>query len=336
MQAKVLEKIAEKGRDGFYKGEVAEDMVSSLNALGGTHSLEDFENVKCNYTTPISGKYGNIEMFEHPPNGQGATAICINNILSHFDIKSMYAFGVQRTHIEAEATKLAYDARNRFIADKSNRIDHMLSMETAKNLASLINPKSVTVNVKSITESVHKETICLTIVDKDLMSVSLIYSVFHSFGSGFASSKYGINFQNRGAGFTLERNHPNEVGAKKRPMHTIIPGMLKKNDKILMPFCVMGGAYQATGHSRFVSNIVDFDLHPQTSIDAPRSFADGEILKVERGYKNDVCQGLTDLGHNLIVPDTPIGGAQAILIDYKNGTLVGSSDARKDGASLAY
>ncbi len=144
-------------------------------------------------------------MFEHPPNGQGATAICINNILSQFDLQSMDAFGVQRTHIEAEATKLAYDARNRFIADKSNRIDHMLSMGTAKNLASLINPKAATINVKSVTESVHKETICLTIVDKDLMSVSLIYSVFHSFGSGYASSKYGINFQNRGAGFTLEK-----------------------------------------------------------------------------------------------------------------------------------
>lgn len=336
MQAKVLEKIAEKGRDGFYKGEVAQDMVSSLNAIGGTHSLEDFENVSCNYTAPISGKYGDIEMFEHPPNGQGATAICINNILSQFDLQSMDAFGVQRTHIEAEATKLAYDARNRFIADKSNRIDHMLSMETAKNLASLINPKAATINVKSITESVHKETICLTIVDKDLMSVSLIYSVFHSFGSGYASSKYGINFQNRGAGFTLEKNHPNEVGPKKRPMHTIIPGMLKKDDKILMPFCVMGGAYQATGHHRFVSNIVDFNLHPQASIDAPRSFADAGVLKVERGYKNDVCQGLIDLGHDLIVPDTPIGGAQAIFIDYKNGILIGSSDARKDGASLGY
>ena len=336
MQAKVLEKIADKGRDGFYKGEVAEDMVSSLNAIGGSHSLEDFANVRCNYTTPISGKYGSIEMFEHPPNGQGATAICINNILSHFDISSMDAFGVQRTHIEAEATKLAYDARNRFIADKCSRIDHMLSMETAKNLASLIDTKSVLVNTKSITESVHKETICLTIVDKDLMSVSLIYSVFHSFGSGFASSKFGINFQNRGAGFTLEENHPNEAGAKKRPMHTIIPGMLKENEKIIMPFCVMGGAYQATGHSRFVSNIVDFKLHPQSSIDSPRSFADGDFLKIERGYKNNVCQGLTDLGHNLIVPDTPIGGAQAVYIDYKNGTLVGASDARKDGASLGY
>ncbi len=336
MQAKVLEKIADKGRDGFYKGEVAEDMVSSLNAIGGSHSLEDFANVRCNYTTPISGKYGSIEMFEHPPNGQGATAICINNILSHFDISSMDAFGVQRTHIEAEATKLAYDARNRFIADKSSRIDHMLSMETAKNLASLIDTKSVLVNTKSITESVHKETICLTIVDKDLMSVSLIYSVFHSFGSGFASSKFGINFQNRGAGFTLEENHPNEAGAKKRPMHTIIPGMLKENEKIIMPFCVMGGAYQATGHSRFVSNFVDFKLHPQSSIDSPRSFADGNFLKIERGYKNNVCQGLTDLGHNLIVPDTPIGGAQAVYIDYKNGTLVGASDARKDGASLGY
>ena len=336
MQAKVLEKIADKGRDGFYKGEVAEDMVSSLNAIGGSHSLEDFANVRCNYTTPISGKYGSIEMFEHPPNGQGATAICINNILSHFDISSMDAFGVQRTHIEAEATKLAYDARNRFIADKSSRIDHMLSMETAKNLASLIDTKSVLVNTKCITESVHKETICLTIVDKDLMSVSLIYSVFHSFGSGFASSKFGINFQNRGAGFTLEENHPNEAGAKKRPMHTIIPGMLKENEKIIMPFCVMGGAYQATGHSRFVSNFVDFKLHPQSSIDSPRSFADGDFLKIERGYKNNVCQGLTDLGHNLIVPDTPIGGAQAVYIDYKNGTLVGASDARKDGASLGY
>ncbi|MDB0032899.1 gamma-glutamyltransferase family protein [Amylibacter sp.] len=336
MQAKVLEKIADKGRDGFYKGEVAEDMVSSLNAIGGSHSLEDFANVRCNYTTPISGKYGSTEMFEHPPNGQGATAICINNILSHFDISSMDAFGVQRTHIEAEATKLAYDARNRFIADKSSRIDHMLSMETAKNLASLIDTKSVLVNTKSITESVHKETICLTIVDKDLMSVSLIYSVFHSFGSGFASSKFGINFQNRGAGFTLEENHPNEAGAKKRPMHTIIPGMLKKNKKIIMPFCVMGGAYQATGHSRFVSNIVDFKLNPQSSIDSPRSFADGDFLKIERGYKNNVCQGLKNLGHNLIVPDTPIGGAQAVYIDYKNGTLVGASDARKDGASLGY
>ena len=336
MQAKVLEKIADKGRDGFYKGEVAEDMVSSLNAIGGSHSLEDFANVRCNYTTPISGKYGSIEMFEHPPNGQGATAICINNILSYFDISSMDAFGVQRTHIEAEATKLAYDARNRFIADKSSRIDHMLSMETAKNLASLIDTKSVLVNTKSITESVHKETICLTIVDKDLMSVSLIYSVFHSFGSGFASSKFGINFQNRGAGFTLEENHPNEAGAKKRPMHTIIPGMLKENEKIIMPFCVMGGAYQATGHSRFVSNFVDFKLHPQSSIDSPRSFADGNFLKIERGYKNNVCQSLTDLGHNLIVPDTPIGGAQAVYIDYENGTLVGASDARKDGASLGY
>ncbi|MDB4117686.1 gamma-glutamyltransferase family protein [Amylibacter sp.] len=336
MQAKVLEKIADKGRDGFYKGEVAEDMVSSLNAIGGSHSLEDFANVRCNYTTPISGKYGSIEMFEHPPNGQGATAICINNILSYFDISSMDAFGVQRTHIEAEATKLAYDARNRFIADKSSRIDHMLSMETAKNLASLIDTKSVLVNTKPITESVHKETICLTIVDKDLMSVSLIYSVFHSFGSGFASSKFGINFQNRGAGFTLEENHPNEAGAKKRPMHTIIPGMLKENEKIIMPFCVMGGAYQATGHSRFVSNFVDFKLHPQSSIDSPRSFADGDFLKIEHGYKKNVCQGLIDLGHNLIVPDTPIGGAQAVYIDYKNGTLVGASDARKDGASLGY
>ena len=336
MQAKVLEKIAQKGRDGFYEGEVADDMVSSLNALGGVHTLDDFANVSCDYGDPISGNYGSFEMVEHPPNGQGATAICMNNIMAQFDVASMDPFGTERTHIEAEATKLAYDARNRFIADKSERLDYMLSMDTAKKLASLIDQNTVLKNPAKISEAVHKETICLTVVDKNLMSVSLIYSIFHSFGSGLASSKFGINFQNRGAGFTLEKDHPNEAAGGKRPMHTIIPGMLREKGRVVMPFCVMGGAYQATGHSRFVSNIIDFGLKPQASIDAPRSFADGGGLNVERGYSDAVRQGLTDLGHNVLIPKVPIGGAQAVWIDYKNGILIGASDPRKDGAALGY
>lgn len=335
-QADVLMQIADKGRAGFYEGEVAQDMVASLNALGGVHTLDDFASVACEYCDPIAGSYGKFEMVEHPPNGQGATAICMNNILSQFDIAAMDPFGIERTHIEAEAAKLAYDARNRFIADHTARIDHLLSMDTAKKLAALIDPKSAMQNPYKISEAVHKETICLSVVDKDQMSVSLIYSIFHSFGSGLASSKFGINFQNRGAGFTLEEGHPNEAIGGKRPMHTIIPGMLKQAGRVVMPFGVMGGAYQPNGHHRLISNMVDFDMDLQTAIDGPRSFSDMGDMKMERGYSDAVRQGMIDLGHKVIIPDGPIGGAQAVWIDHERGVLIGASDGRKEGAALGY
>ena len=337
-QAEVLRRVAKDGREGFYEGEVAEDMVAALNAMGGAHTLDDFAATRCDYTTPVSGNYKGVDLVEHPPNGQGATAILMNNILAGFDIASLDPVGARRVHIEAEAAKLAYDARNRFLADADHitRLDHMLSMETAKALAALINPSKAMESPADLSESVHKETIYITVVDKDLMAVSLIYSVFHSFGSGIASDKFGVLFQNRGAGFTLEEGHANELAGGKRPMHTIIPGMLRENGKVIMPFGVMGGAYQPNGHARFVSNRVDFGMHPQQSIDSPRSFTDAGTLNMERGYSDAVRQELLDMGHNVTIPDTPIGGAQAIFIDHENGILHGASDPRKDGIALGY
>ncbi|NSX53386.1 gamma-glutamyltransferase family protein [Parasulfitobacter algicola] len=335
MQADVLRKIAAEGRNGFYQGEIAEDMVTSLQAMGGAHTLDDFDQTSCQYTDPISGHYGKFELVEHPPNGQGATAILLANILSHFDIADMAPDGAMRAHIEAEASKLAYDARNRFIADPTEKLDHMLSSETAKALAGLIDTKRAMPSANALSEAVHKDTVYITVVDKDRMSVSLIYSIFHSFGAGLASNKYGILFQNRGAGFTLEKNHPNEAGGGKRPMHTIIPGILRQNDKTIMPFGVMGGAYQPNGHARFVSNLTDFNMDLQTAIDAPRSFSDAGDMKVERGYAPEVRQQLADMGHNVSIPEVAIGGAQAILI-REDGVLEGASDARKDGCALGY
>ncbi len=337
-QAEVLRRISADGRDAFYEGEVAHDMVDALSAQGGVHTLDDFAATACDYTDPISGTYQGIEMVEHPPNGQGATAILINNILSQFDIASMDPLGAQRAHIEAEATKLGYDTRNRFLSDPDymERLDYMVSMDTATALAKLIDPARAMESATTLSEQVHKETICLTVVDKDQMAVSLIYSIFNSFGSGIASDKFGILFQNRGAGFTLEAGHPNELGPGKRPMHTIIPGMLRKSGKVIMPFCVMGGAYQANGHARFVTNLVDFGMDVQSAIDAPRCFAYQGELSVERGYSDQVRQELSDLGHNVVIPEGPIGGAQAILIDHENGILHGASDPRKDGCALGY
>ena len=336
-QAEVLRRVAMDGRAGFYEGEVAEDMVTSLNALGGTHALDDFAATACDYTDPISGGYGGLDLYEHPPNGQGATAILLLNILKHFDIAGMDPWGAERAHIEAEATKLAYDARNRFMADPDHmtRLDHMLSPDTAAKLAALIDPDKAMPGAVPGAEAVHKDTIYITVVDKDRMCVSLIYSVFHAFGSGVASDKFGILFQNRGAGFTLEQGHANEVGPGKRPMHTIIPALLKKDGKALMPFGVMGGQYQSTGHARFVTNTADFGLSPQEAIDAPRCFAEGDVLNVERGYSDAVRQALSDKGHNVQTPATAIGGAQAILI-HDSGVLEAGSDPRKDGCAIGY
>ena len=336
-QAEVLRRIAKDGRDAFYTGEIAEDMVASLNALGGKHTVEDFANAACTQTHPVAGNYKDIEVVEHPPNGQGATALLMLNMLAQFDIANMDPWGVERAHIEAEASKLAYDARDRFLtdADYTTRLDHMLSMDTARKLAASIDPKKAMESPKALSEAVHKDTIYITVVDRDGMSVSLIYSVFHGFGSGIASDKFGILMQNRGAGFTLEQGHPNELKGGKRPMHTIIPGMIRQNGKVIMPFGVMGGAYQSAGHARFASNLTDFGMDPQSAIDAPRSFPEKGMLKVERGYSDDVRALLAEKGHKIEIPDVAIGGAQAIRI-HESGVLEGASDPRKDGCSLGY
>ncbi len=334
-QAEVLRRLAREGRDGFYKGAVAEDMVHSLQALGGRHSIEEFATVSSDYTDPISGPYQGIDLIEHPPNGQGATAILMLNILSHFDLAAMDPFGSPRAHIEAEATKLAYDARNRFIAETSPRLDHLLAPATAAQLAALIDPKRAMAAAPPVTEAVHKDTVYITVVDRDRMAVSLIYSVFWGFGAGLASSKYGIIFQNRGAGFSLIPGHPNEAGGGKRPMHTIIPGMLAKNGKVIMPFGVMGGAYQPCGHARFVTNMLDFSMDAQTAIDAPRCFSGATGMVMETGYAPQVRAELAAMGHDVTLTEAPIGGAQSISIE-DSGILIGASDPRKDGCALGY
>lgn len=336
-QAEVLRRIAKEGRAGFYEGEVAADMVATLRAAGGVHTEADFAAATSDYTAPVSGAYGPVELFEHAPNGQGATAILMLNILSHFDLAGLDPFGVERTHIEAEAAKLAYDARDRVIADPDHttRLAHMLAPETAAKLARLIAKDRVLPPSLPGTDAVHKDTIYITVVDKDRMAVSLIYSIYHGFGSGIASDRFGILMQNRGAGFTLEAGHPNEAGGNKRPMHTIIPGFLRQNGRPMMPFGVMGGAFQPAGHARLVTNLTDFGLDLQTAIDAPRSFVEGSQLLLENGYDGAVLQGLCDLGHDAIRSGRALGGGQAIAIG-DDGVLVGGSDPRKDGIALGY
>ena len=336
-QAEVLRRIAAQGRAAFYEGEVAEDMVATLRAHGGRQTLEDFAAVRCDWTDPISADYGGLEVVEHPPNGQGATALLLLKMLAHFDVAGMDPLGAERIHLEAEATKLAYDARNRFIADPDHvtRLAHMTSDETAAELAALIDPRRVMPAGAPAAGQVHKDTVYICVVDRDRRCVSLIYSIFSSFGSGLASEKFGILFQNRGCGFTLQPGHPNLAGPGKRPMHTIIPGMLRQGGRALGPFGVMGGGYQPAGHARLVSNLTDFGMDLQQAIDAPRAFQRGPVLELERGYPEEVRNELAAMGHEVAVPQVPLGGAQCILVT-EAGDLVGGSDPRKDGIALGY
>lgn len=338
-QSHVLKKIAKYGAEGFYAGEVAEDLIASLRNIGGLHTMEDLHNVSCNYVEPLSAHYNGVDLIELPPNGQGATALLLSKILSNFDYSKFDLLGSDRVHLEAEATKLAYTARNQFIGDQGymrDGIDKFFNEQSSSNLANLINLKKASPNLKSETNEVHLDTVLITVVDKNRCAVSLIFSIFHSFGSGHCSEKYGLLFQNRGAGFTLEKNHPNELAGNKRPLHTIIPAMVKKNGHLMLAYGVMGGQYQPAGHVRILSNLIDYGLDIQAAIDSPRSFSDSNGLILEDGYNQNVAVALEKMGHNIIRPKAPLGGAQAIVINNVTGTLTGGSDARKDGLAIGY
>lgn len=337
-QAEVLRRIARDGRDAFYTGEVAEDMLAALHAAGGLHTADDFAATTTTYDDPVSADYKGKTLLEHPPNGQGVIPHLMLNMMQHFDLSGMAPFGADRIHLETEVAKLAYDARNRYLSDPATIGDglaRLSSPEMAAKLAGLIDMQRASPDPAELSEAVHRDTIYITVVDKDRMAVSLIYSIFHTFGSGLATDKFGILFHNRGAGFTLAEGHPNELMGGKRPLHTIIPAMLAEEGRITMPFGVMGGQYQAAGHTRVVTNMVDYGMDPQTALDAPRTFPENGRLKVERTIGDDVRADLVARGHDVFTPPEPIGGAQAILI-HENGVLEGASDPRKDGAAVGY
>jgi gamma-glutamyltranspeptidase/glutathione hydrolase len=337
-QAEVLRRIARHGRSAFYEGEVADDMLAAL--AGAPHTADDFAADSPDWGVPISGQHAGWEVLEHPPSGQGTAALLLMDILAQFDLAALDPLGADRVHLEAEATRLAYDARDRFVAD----IAHMPDPERLQRpglgaaLAALIDPSRAMPDPRPRSEEVHRDTVYITVVDRDRMAVSLIYSIFHSFGAGLASPRFGILLHNRGAGFTLEDGHPNEAAGGKRPLHTILPGMVRQNGEVTMPFGVMGGPYQCTGHARLITNLAAYGMDLQEALDAPRAFADnstGELL-IERGYAAEVRSELAARGHNVVESPSAIGGAQAIRIDHAAGLLTGASDPRKDGIALGY
>ncbi|WP_237154774.1 gamma-glutamyltransferase family protein [Oryzibacter oryziterrae] len=336
--AGTLRKIAVHGRDAFYTGEVAEDMVSHLNAHGGPHTLEDFATAAGEYVTPIRTVYRDHEIHECPPNGQGVIALMILNILSRFPATGDPS-GADRLHVEIEATRLAYAARAGLLADPRVSpvpVEELLSDAMADRLAGMIDLTHALPELPAFDMPLHRDTVYVTVVDKDRNAVSFINSIFDFFGSGIVAPRSGVTLHNRGESFSLDPNHPNVVAPGKRPLHTIIPGMVTRGGKVVMPFGVMGGYYQAMGHAHLVSKILDYGLDPQMAIDLPRVVPVSGKLDVEAEKTLDprTAAELERRGFRIVPSPDPIGGAQAIRIDWQNGTLAGASESRKDGCAL--
>jgi gamma-glutamyltranspeptidase/glutathione hydrolase len=337
--ATTLEAIGREGRDAFYRGEVAAETVDYLKAAGGLHTLEDFATAAGEYVTPISTQFRGRTVYEIPPNGQGIIALMIMKILERFTPKPD-PLTVENLHIEVEATRRAYAARDQFVADMALShvpVDYLLSDALADELAARIDPARATAPLPALTGGAeHRDTVYISVVDKDRNAVSFINSIFHPYGSGLLTPKSGVLLHNRGQSFVLEQGHPNAVGPRKRPMHTIIPAMLAQDGKVCLSFGVMGGHYQAMGHAHFLSKLFDHGLDLQSAIDLPRLFPLPGTATVElEGRLLASCgPALESRGFKVQPAKTPIGGAQAIWIDWQNGTLLGGSDPRKDGCAL--
>ncbi|MBT5266426.1 MAG: gamma-glutamyltransferase family protein [Rhodospirillaceae bacterium] len=331
-----MRKIAAEGRDGFYTGEVAEDLANRLQGLGGVHTVDDFAAADAEYVEPITTNYLGHDIYECPPNGQGICALILLNILSGFDVASMSE--VQRIHIMAEATKLAYRQRDLYVSDPKYtdvHADWLLSAEHADGLRAMIDPQRAG-NFHNSDFPTHKDTIYMCCVDEQGNAMSFINSLFAGFGSFIQGEKSGVMLHNRGMSFNLTDGHANVIAPGKRPMHTIIPGMAFKDGKVAAPFGVMGGHYQSTGHATFLANRLALDMDPQEAIDAPRHFAREGMLQVENTIDPETNAALEALGHELEHMPGPIGGGQTVWIDHENGLLIGGSDPRKDGCAMGY
>jgi gamma-glutamyltranspeptidase/glutathione hydrolase len=299
--------------------------------------LEDLATARPEYVEPISADYRDHQILQCPPNGQGVAALLIARILAGFDMANPALGEADRIHLLAEATKTAYRQRDRLVADPAFRpldTNSLLSDASVAALASAIDRKRASAPAH-VDMPVHRDTAYVAVADRDGNMVSFINSLFFAFGSGIYAPRSGVLLQNRGSGFSLVEDHPNAIAPRKRPFHTIIPGLLAKGGKPIMAFGVMGGQYQAAGHMQILSGVLDRGLDIQQSSDAPRSFAFDGTLTLEPTIPGAVADDLMARGHRVIWADEPLGGCQAVHVDLSRGVMFGASDHRKDGIALA-
>lgn len=339
MLARALKDVAANGADVFYEGWIAESIVRALRSLGGFHTIEDFSAFRPRYEAPISTSYRSYELWECPPNGSGIAALAMASLLDRYNVTDFAPISVERYHLLTEIARIGYAERDAFVGDPDAGhapVKRMTASARADILTRRISQDARLTDVTPIAMPEHKDTVFLSVVDKDRMAVSFINSIFDDFGSGIVVPECGVLLHNRGFGFTLEPDHPNMLAGGKRPMHTILPAMLTQDGECVLSFGVTGGHFQPIGQIQILSNLLDYKMSVQEAIDQPRIFARGDILEVEGTVPPSVVDGLRALGHRPTPASNPLGTAQAIWIDRKRGVLRGGADPRRDGVALGY
>ena len=337
--AKTLRKIADQGTDVFYRGEIADAIHRFLEAEGGFVAREDLAAHDSTWVDPISATYRGVEIFQIPPNSQGFVALEMLNILEGYeDLAALGHNSAPYLHRLIEAKKLAFADRDAYLGDPEHMrasVETLISKRYAATRRSAIEPGRAAREVApGMTDD--GDTVYLTVVDKDRNAISLIYSLFGTFGSGLVVPGTGIALQNRGTGFSLEEGHPNELEPGKRALHTNMPGMAFRDGKPWLTYGVMGGDMQPQGHTQVLLNMIDFGMHVQKAGEMPRFRHSASGVGIESGVDADTLAALTRMGHTVMTRFGAYGGYQAIMIDWANGVLLGGSDPRKDGAAMGY
>lgn len=347
--AKTFRTVTEGGADAYYKGDIAQKMVETVQAQGGVMSLDDLAAHKTSWDDPISTDYRGYTVAEHPPNGQGLAALIALNIAEEWDLAAMAWDDPAKLHLMIEAMRLAFADVKYYVADPDLNpapLDFLLSKEYAAERRSMIatdkamSPPTYGAPVNT------SDTIYLCVVDGEGNACSFINSLYNggTFGSGVAVKDYGFFLQNRGANFVLEEGHPNALAGGKRPYHTIIPGMLLKDGELVGPFGVMGGFMQPQGHFQVVNAMIDDDLNPQDALNRPRWQVSGGdpagTILLEDGYPVQAMAQLATMGHS-IRPITgrargSFGRGHIILRDRETGVLFGGAEPRSDGQVASY
>jgi len=340
--ASTYRRLVKHGTEDFYRGDIAARIAGGVAEAGGSMTPEDLSEFKAERVEPIATTYRGWDVFEIPPNGLGIAALMMLNILERFPLKDYGHNSVDALHAMIEAKKLAYADMLRYVGDprlSTVPVAAMLSKDYAAARAKTIDMAHAAAAASAGLPGHGGDTVYLSVADRDGNLVSLIQSNFASFGSGVVAEGTGFVLQNRGALFTLDAAHPNALAPRKRPVHTIIPGFMRRG-RTRVAFGIMGGWNQSQAHAQFVSNVVDHGLNIQAAIEAPRFTKvtfEGRDVIVEKRIPAAVRDGLSQRGHDLTVQgdfSSQVGGGQAALRDDGTGVNHGASDPRKDGAAI--
>src|SRR5688572_5942453 len=349
--ATTLDQLAKSGRDAFYRGAIAEAIAADMKQRNGLLTDADLAAHRADWIDPISTTYRGYQVLELPPNTQGVSALQMLNILEGYDLKALGHNSAAYLHLLVEAKRIAFADRDAWLADQDAvpraTLERMLSKEYAAERRREINRERAAREYKALTipgisnaGEAHPEargdTIYLTAADRDGNVVSLIQSIYESFGSGLVAGDTGIVLHNRGSLFSLRPGHPNRLAPGKRPFHTLVPAMVMKDGRPWLSFGVMGGDMQPQGHVQVLLNLIEFGMNVQEAGEAPRFRHSSNGLALESAISPEARFGLDARGHRLISSIGAFGGFQGILIDPRTGVLMGGSDPRKDGLAIGY